>query len=378
MHEELENFERNQVWTLVDPPRDVNVIGTKWVFKNKQGEDGEVVRNKVRLVAQGYNQVEGLDFGETFAPVAHLEVIRILLDFNWSKGFKLYQMDMKSAFLNGVIHEEVYVRQPPGFESLKYPDRVYKLSKALYGLKQAPRAWYVRLKTFLLEHGYVMGSVDNTLFTLNHGTAFLLVQIYVDDIMFGGSSHTLVSRFQKMMESEFQMSMMGELTFFLGIQVKQMKQGTFVHQAKYTKDLMKKFNMAELKLVSTLMSSVASLGPDEDGEAMDQREYRSMIGSLLYLTATRLDIQFAVGLCACFRASPHSSHRTVVERIFRYLKHTPEFGIWYSASSLLDLVGFSDADFVGRGIDRKSSSGTCHFLGSSLICWSSRKQSLVA
>jgi hypothetical protein len=195
-----------------------------------------------------------------------------------SKRFKLYQMDMKSAFLNGVIQEEVYVRQPPGFKSPKYPDRVYKLSKALYGLKQAPRVWYARLKTFLLEHGYVMGSVDKTLFTLNHGTGFLLVQIYVDDIIFGGSSYTLVSRFQEMMKSEFQMSMMGELTFFLGIQV---KQGTFMHQAKYTKDLMKKFNMAELKPVST-----ASLGPDEDGEAVGQREYRSMIGSLLYLTTT--------------------------------------------------------------------------------------------
>jgi hypothetical protein len=216
MHEELENFERNQVLTLVDPPRDVNVIGTKWVFKNKQGEDGEVVRNKARLVAQGYSQVEGLDFGEIFTHVARLEAIRILLAFATFERFKLYQMDMKSAFLNGVIQEEVYVRQPPGFESPKYTDTVYKLSKALYGLKQAPRAWYARLKIFLLELEYVMGSVDKTLFTLNHDTDFLLVQIYVDDIIFGGASHTLVSRFQEMMESEFQMSMIGELTFCLG------------------------------------------------------------------------------------------------------------------------------------------------------------------
>jgi hypothetical protein len=300
MHEELENFERNQVSILVVPLRDVNVIGTKCVFKNKHGEDGEVVRNKARLVAQGYSQVEGLDFEETFAPIARLEAIRILLAFAASKGFKIYQMDVKSAFLNGVIQEEVYVRQPPGFESPKYPDRVYTLSKTLYRLKQAPQAWYARLKTFLLEHGYVMGSVDKTIFTLNHGTDFLLVEIYVDDIIFGGSSHSLVSRFQEMMESEFQMSMMGELTFFLGIQVKQTKQGTFVHQAKYTKDLMKKFNMAELKTVSTPMSSMVSLGPDEDGDAVDQREYRSMIGSLLYLTVTRSDIQFTVGLCARF------------------------------------------------------------------------------
>jgi hypothetical protein len=222
------------------------------------------VRNKTCLVAQGFSQVEGLDFGETFAPVTRLEVNRILLTFAASKGFKLYQMDVKSAFLNGVIQEEVFVRQPSGFKNPKYPNRVYKLSKALYGLKQAPRAWYARLNTFLLEHVYVMGSIDKTLFTLNHGTDFLLVQIYVDDIIFGGSSHTLVSRLQKMMENEFQMSMMRELIFFLGIQVKQMKQGTFVHQAKYMKDLMKKFNMVELKPVSTPMSTVMSLSPDED------------------------------------------------------------------------------------------------------------------
>jgi hypothetical protein len=255
---------------------------------------------------------------------------------------------------------------------------VYKLSKALYELKQAPRAWYARLKIFLLEHRYVMGSVEKTLFTLNHGTDFLLVQIYVDDIIFGGSSHNLVSRFQEMMESEFQMSMMGELTFFLGIQVKQTKQGTFVHQAKYTKDLMKKFNMTELKTVSTPMSSAASLVPDEDGEAVDQREYRSMIDSLLYLTATRPDIQFTVGMCARFQSYPRSSHQMAVQWVFRSLKHTLEFRIWYSTSSSLDLVGFSDADFAGCGIDQKSTSGTCHFLGSSLICWSSRKQSSVA
>jgi hypothetical protein len=173
----------------------VNVIGTKWVFKNKQGEGGEVVRNKARLVAQGFSQVEGLDFGETFAPMSRLKAIRILLAFFASKGFKLYQMDVKNAFLNCVIHEEGYIWQPLGFKNPKYLDRVYKLSKALYGLKQVPRAWYARLKAFLVEHRYVMRSVDKTIFTLKHDTDFLLVQIYVDDIIFAGSSHTLVSRF---------------------------------------------------------------------------------------------------------------------------------------------------------------------------------------
>jgi hypothetical protein len=175
MHEESENFERNQVWTLVEPPHDVNVIGTKCVFKNKQGEDGEVVRNKACLVAQGFSQVEGLDFRETFTPVAHLEAIRIFLSFATSKEFKLYQIDAKSAFLNGVIQEGVYVKHPLSFENPKYHNRVYKLSKALYMLKQALHTWYARLKSFLLEHGYVMGSVDKTLFTLKHDTDFLFV-----------------------------------------------------------------------------------------------------------------------------------------------------------------------------------------------------------
>jgi hypothetical protein len=157
-----------------------------------------------------------------------------------------------------------------------------------------------------------------------------------------------------------------------------MKQGTFIHQAKYAKDLMKKFNMDELKPMSTPMGTATSLDPDENGEVVDQREYRSMIDSLLYLTTTRPDIQFAMCLCARFQASPHSSHQMVIQRIFKYLKHTPEFGIWYSASSSLDLVGFSDANFAGCGIDQKSISGTCHFLESSLVCWSSQKQSSVA
>jgi hypothetical protein len=178
---------------------------------------------------------------------------------------------------------------------------------------QAPRAWHSRLKTFLLEHGYVIGIVDKTLFTLKHGNDFLPVQIYVDDIIFIGSSHVLLSSFQKMMEKEFQMSMMGEIIFVLSIQVKQMKQGIFVHQAKYTKDLMKKFNMAELKPMSTLMSTTTALDPNENGEAVDQREYRSIIGSLLYLTTTRRDIQFTICLCACFYASPRSSHQTAVQ-----------------------------------------------------------------
>jgi hypothetical protein len=208
------------VWELVEPPPNCNPIGTKWVWKNKEGENCEVVRNKSRLVAQGYSQKEGIDYEETFAPVACLEAIRILLAISVAKGFKLYQMNVKSAFLNGFLEEEVYVKQPPGFESVEFPHKVYRLRKALYGLKQAPHAWYGHLRGFLFNKGFEMGKVDKTLFLLRRGDDILIVQVYMDDIVFGGSSHSLVARFAEDMSKEFEMSMMGEFQFFLGLQIK--------------------------------------------------------------------------------------------------------------------------------------------------------------
>jgi hypothetical protein len=348
------------------------------VWKNKEGEKGEVVRNKSRLVAKGFSQKEGIDYEATFTPVARLEAIRILLAIFVAKGFKLHQMDVKSAFLNGVLEEELYVRQPPGLESEKYPHRVYKLRKALYGLKQSPRAWYGRLRGVLFEREFEMGKVDQTLFLLRKGKDILIVQVYVDDIVFGGSSNSLVARFAEDMSREFEMSMMGELQFFLGLQIKQSKEGTFVHHAKYTKDIVWNFKMEDSKAMAMPLSTTTALDAGEEGQHVDQKEYRSMIGSLLYLTATRPDIQFSVCLCARFQAPLRTSHRQAVKRIFRYLRHTPDFGLWYSASSSLDLHGFSDADFAGCRLDRKSTSGTYLFLGSSLVSWSSRKQSSVA
>jgi hypothetical protein len=202
-----------------------------------------------------------------------LEAIRILLAFSVAKGFKLHQMDVKSAFLNGVLEEEVYLRQRPGFESEKYPHRVYKLRKALYGLKHTPRAWYGRLRGFLFERGFEMGKVDQTLFLLRQGRDILIVQVYVDDIVFGGSSNSLVARFAEDMSREFEMSMMGELQFFLWLQIKQSKEGTFVHQAKYTKDIVRKFKMEDSKAVMTPMSTTTALDVDEEGKHVDQKEY---------------------------------------------------------------------------------------------------------
>jgi hypothetical protein len=215
MQEELNNFERNQVWTLVER-LEMNVIGTKWVFRNKQDENGVVTRNKARLVAQGFTQVEGLDFEETYASVARLEAIQMLLAFAAHHDSKLYQVDVKSVFLNGPIQELIYVEQPLGFEDLKLPNHVYKLQKVLYGLKQAPRAWYECLKEFLLKQGFEIGKVDPTLFTHKVNKDIFVCQIYVDDIIFGNTNHDFCKEFSRIMTKRFEMSMMDELKFFLG------------------------------------------------------------------------------------------------------------------------------------------------------------------
>ncbi|GJY72299.1 retrovirus-related pol polyprotein from transposon TNT 1-94 [Tanacetum coccineum] len=344
MQEELNQFIANDVWELVPQPKNMTIIGTKWVFRNKLDENGVVSRNKARLVAQGYNQQEGIDYDETYAPVARLESIRILLAYACALDFKLFQMDVKSAFLNGFINEEVYVAQPPGFIDFEKPDHVYKLKKALYGLKQAPKAWYDRLKAFLIKHEYKMGMVDNTLFTKKKSSNLIIVQIYVDDIIFGSTCQDMCDEFAKIMHDEFEMSMMGELNFFLGLQIKQMEDGIFFNQSKYIKEMLKKFGLEDSKPMKTPMSSDTKLTKDEECESVDSTKYRGMIGSLLYLTASRPDIMFSVCLCARFQEAPKTSHLEAVKRIFRYIKGTTHLGLWYPKGTGIETVVYADSD----------------------------------
>jgi hypothetical protein len=236
-------------------------------------------------VAKGYSQVEGLDFGETYAPIARLESIRILLAYVAYHGFKLYQMDVKSASLNGPIKEEVYVEQPPSFEDIEYPNHVYKLSKALYGLKQAPRAWYECLRDFLIANGFKVRKADPTLFTKTIANDLFVCQIYVDDIIFGSTNKSTCEEFSRIMVQKFEMSMMGELKYFLGFQVKQLQEGTFISQTKYIQDILTKFGMKDAKPIKTPMGTNVHLDLDTGGKSVDQKVYRSMIGSLLYLCA---------------------------------------------------------------------------------------------
>ncbi|GJU14490.1 retrovirus-related pol polyprotein from transposon TNT 1-94 [Tanacetum coccineum] len=275
MQEELNQFIANDVWELVPQPKNMTIIGTKWVFRNKLDENGIVSRNKARLVAQGYNQQEGIDYDETYALVARLESIRILLAYACALDFKLFQMDVKSAFLNGFINEEVYVAQPLGFIDFEKPDHVYKLKKALYGLKQAPKAW---LKAFLIKHEYKIGMVDNTLFTKKKSSNLIIVQIYVDDIIFGLTCQDMCDEFAKIMHDEFEMSMMGELNFFLGLQIKQIEDGIFFNQSKYIKEMLKKLGLEDSKPMKTTMSSDTKLTKDEECESVDSTKYRGMIG----------------------------------------------------------------------------------------------------
>ncbi|GJY95751.1 putative ribonuclease H-like domain-containing protein [Tanacetum coccineum] len=348
MQEELIQFKLQKVWILVDLPKGHRAIE------------------------------EGIDYDEFFAPVARIEAIRLFLAYASYMRFKVYQMDVKSAFLYGQIKEEVYVCQPPGFEDPDHPNKVYKVVKALYGPHQAPRAWYDTLASYLMCNGFERGKIDQTLFIKRHKGHILLVQIYVDDIIFGSTKKELCDEFEKLMKDKFQMSSMGELTFFLGLQVQQKKKGIFISQDKYVHDILRKLNYSDMKSASTPAYLEKPLVQDGDADDVDEHLYRSMIGSLMYLTASRPDIMFAVCACARFQVSPKSSHLLAVKRIFRYLKGKPSLGLWYSKDSPLELVAYTDSDYAGATQDRKSTTGGCQFLGNRLISWQCKKQTVVA
>nr|GEV37190.1 retrovirus-related Pol polyprotein from transposon TNT 1-94 [Tanacetum cinerariifolium] len=374
MQEELNEFERFEVWELVPRPGQVMVITLKWIYKVKLDELGGILKNKARLVARGYRQEEGIDFEESFAPVARLEAIWIFLAYAAHKNMVVYQMDVKTAFLNGNLGEEVYISQPDGFVDPDNPNHVYKLKKVLYGLKQAPRAWYDMLSSFLLSQDFSKGSVDPTLFIRRNGTELLLVQIYVDDIIFVASTLELCDLFANLMCSKFKMSMMDKILFFLGLQISQSPRGIFINQSKYALESLKKYGFESCDPVDTPMVEKSKLDEDKEGKAVDPSHYRGMIGTLLYLTASRLDLQFVICMCVRYQAQPTEKHIHAVKRIFRYLRGTVHRGLWYLKDSSVALTAFADADHAGCQDTRRSTSGSVQFLGERLISWSSKRQ----
>nr|GEW61633.1 hypothetical protein [Tanacetum cinerariifolium] len=321
IQEELIQFKMQKVWILVDLPYEKWAIGTKWVYRNKKDKRGIVIRNKARLVTQGHTQEEGIDYEEVFAPVARIEAIRLFLAYASFMGFLVYQVDVKSAFLYGTIEDEVYVCQPPGFEDPENPDKVYKV------VKRDNRPNIVHQET---TKGHSIGSN------------------YVNDIIFGATNKALCQSFKKLMKDKFQMSSMGELTFFLG------------------------------KSASTPIDAEKPLLKDSDGEDVDVHTYRSMIGSLKYLTSSRPDFMFVVCACAQFQVTLKVSHLNAVKRIFRYLKGKPYLGLWYPKDSPFELVTYSDSDYASASLDRKSTTEGCQFLGCRLISWQCKKKIVVA
>eukprot|EP00253_Pinus_taeda_P025748 PITA_25748 len=320
MDDELEQIEKRNTWELIPRPNDKNVIGTKWIFKNKLNENGEVVRNKARVVCKGYAQREGIDFEETFALVARLEAIKMFLALSSFQKFEVFQMDVKSSFLNGDLEEEVYTEQLDGFILGNDPKLVCRIKKALYGLKQAPRSWYYRLDKYLHQQGFSKGSADSNLYIKIENDKLLILVVYVDDIIFGSNEEAMSQNFALVMQKEFEMSLIGEMTYFLGLQIQQNEGDIFLSQTKYLKQILKKYGMEDSKPVCTLMITGCSLHANDELAAVHQPTYRSMIGSLLYLTGTRPDIMHAVGMVGRFQANPKKTHLQAVKRIFKYLQ----------------------------------------------------------
>ncbi|GJS97420.1 retrovirus-related pol polyprotein from transposon TNT 1-94 [Tanacetum coccineum] len=330
MQEEIHEFERLKVWELVPCPDKVLLIKLKWIYKVKTDEFGGVLKNKARLVAQGLRQEEGIDFEESFASVARIEAIRISVANVAHKNMTIYQMDVKTAFLNGELKEE--------------------LKTALYGLKQAPRAWYDMLSSFLISQHFSKGAVDPTLFTWQAGNELLL----------------------------FKMSMMGQMSFFLGLQISQSPRGIFINQSKYASEIVKKYGLHTADSVDTPMVEKNKLNEDLQGTPVDATLYRGMIGSLVYLTSSGPGLIYAVCLCARYQTKPTEKHLQAVKRIFRYLKGTINMGLWYSKDTDMSLTAYADADHAGCHDTRRSTSGSTQFLGDKLVSWSSKKQKCTA
>ncbi|GKA52242.1 retrovirus-related pol polyprotein from transposon TNT 1-94 [Tanacetum coccineum] len=312
------------------------VITLKWIYKVKLDELGGILMNKAQLVARGYRQEEGIDFEESFAPVGRLEAIRIFLAFTAHMNMVVYQMDVKTVFLN------------------------------------APRTWYDMLSSFLISQYFSKGSVDPTLFIRKEGKELLLVQVYVNDIIFAASTPELCDLFSKIMCSKFKMSMMGKISFFLGLHNFQNPRGIFINQSKHSLESLKKYGFDSSDPVDTPMVEKSKLDEDKEGKAVDPSHYHGMIGTLLYLTANRPDLQFAICMCTRYQARPTEKHLHAIKRIFRHLKGTVNRGLWYLKDSSIALTAFADADHACCQDTRRSTSGSMQFLGDRLVSWSSK------
>ena len=381
MEEEMDSIKRNNVWELQELPKGRKTVGSKWVFRKKFNEEGAVERYKARIVAQGYSQKPGLDYDETFCPVVRFESLRMLIALSVQNDLTMHQMDITSAFLNGDLKEEVYMRQPEGFVVKGKEHLVCKLNRSLYGLKQSPRCWNSVLNERLIEMGFKQSSSDPCIYIASEGEEFL-IGVYVDDMILAGKSDERMKMVKEMLAERFEVKDMGPLRHFLGVKVDHnIKNGTaWIGQPAYTDNLLKKVGMENAKPVKTPMTPNVQLRKaTEDDECFDQTLYQSAVGGLLYLsTRTRPDIAFAVSNVARFCSKPTKEHWTAIKRIMRYLRGTTDLGLLYTKSDSMECIGYSDADWGGDCNDHKSTSGFLFQVGGTAVSWKSKKQSCVA
>lgn len=381
MQREMSSLHSNKVWDLVKPPPGRKVIGSRWVYKRKHDPDGVVTQYKARLVAQGFSQKFGWDYEETFSPVVRGESVRMIIATATQHSLELHQMDVTTAFLNGELEEEVYMRQPEGFVASGDENLVCKLRRSLYGLKQSPRCWNHALDEQLRGMGFKQTSSDPCVYVSAKGDMYIIA-VYVDDLVVAGEKEDEIARIKRELSSRFEMKDLGKMHYFLGVKVIQdpdMKQ-VWIGQPLYTERLLQKFQMQESKPVSTPVNpGVKLVKKTEQCESFDQKTYQAAVGSLLYLsTKTRPDISFAVGSVARFCADPTKQHWMAVKRIMRYLNGTVDLGLLYGKCASDSCVGFSDADWAGSLDDRKSTSGYLFQCSGAAVSWRSCKQSCVA
>ena len=379
MKEELDVLHKTGTWDLVDLPSGKSTIGCKWVYKIKTRSDGTIDSYKARLVAKGFTHEYGIDYEETFALMTRLSSVGTLIAIYAARKWPLFQMDVKKVFLNGELSEEVYMKLPPGYSHPSgFPHRVCRLRRALYGLKQAPRAWFAKFNSTISQLGFSSSSFDIALFLRqsDHGITILL--LYVDDMIITDEDMRGILDLKHFLGRQFEMKDLGPLNYFLGLEVSSSEDGYYLTQAKYTFDLISQASITDSKIVDTPIEYNYRFNSHDGKSLSDVTFYRQLVGSLIYLTVTRLDISYAVHVVSQFMAAPRSPHYAVVLKILRYLKGTIFDGLHFSSHSSLTLQAYSDADWAGDPTDHQFTTGYCFLLGYSLISWRSKKQTVVA